>query len=200
MKNDYDRISRQWAGARREHYPEQDRAPFERFVKDLPQNPHVLDLGCGTGIPIAGFLVESGASVFGIERSTHLLSMAKSNVPEGDFVPGDVETFDVEETFDGVVIWDVIFHLERQKHRGILERIYSCLRPGGLLIISNGGSDHPPFTDTMFGEEFFYDAHPPDEFLAICADIGFEIVIHTVLDEADGGRSKGRIGTILKRI
>ena len=199
MKNDYDEIAEDWASARADlQLPRDDRELLERFVDTLPQSPKVLDLGCGTGIPIADLLVDRGADVVGVDRSKGLLDLARSNVPAADFVHGDVVTFNAEGRYDGVVLWDVIFHIERHKHRDILERIAGWLRPQGLLIVTSGGSDHPPFTDVMFGQEFFYDAHPPEAFRQLCRAVGFEVIELDVLDEPDGERNKGRIGALLR--
>ncbi len=199
MNNDYDEIAEDWAAARKDRQlPSDDRELLERFIDALPQPTEVLDLGCGTGIPIAKLLVDRGADVVGVDRSIRLLELARSNVPAAKFVCGDVETYDVEGSFDGVVLWDVIFHIERHKHRNILERIAGSLRPGGHLLVTSGGSDHPAFTDMMFGREFFYDAHPPREFCQLCESVGFEVIKLEVLDEPDGGQNKGRIGALLQ--
>lgn len=198
MKTDYDRIAEQWGEARKT-LSERDRTLFERFTELLPENPRILDIGCGTGIPIARWLTEQGADLYGIDRSSRLLAMARENVPQAVFDLGDVETFTIDEKFDGAVLWDVIFHIERQKHRPILERIHRRLRPRGSLIVSSGGSEHPPFTDQMFGVDFSYDAHGPDTFIQICRDVGFSVAEHAILNEPDGGRDKGRIGLVLTR-
>jgi len=36
---------------------------LDRFCKLLPSSPVVLDLGCGTGEPIAGYLVGKGCAL-----------------------------------------------------------------------------------------------------------------------------------------
>ena len=54
----------------------------------------MLDLGCGTGVPTAGMLAESGLEVVGIDVSTEMLALARRNVPTGRFVAMDVMELD----------------------------------------------------------------------------------------------------------
>lgn len=49
------------------------------------------DLYCGVGL-FAGALASAGVSVLGIEGSVQAVSLARSNVPEGAFLAGDVAT------------------------------------------------------------------------------------------------------------
>jgi SAM-dependent methyltransferase len=196
---DYDRVAGKWTAARRKHWPSGDSDFVGRFVKGLPKGARVLDLGCGMGVPIAAILVDSGAQVVGIDRSEKLLEFARDQVPDAEFIFGDVVGFDIEHAFSGVVLWDVLFHIERQEHRSILKNIYDHLLPGGRLIVTTGGSENPPFTDTMFEVEFFYDSHPPQRFLDISKEVGFQVIQSVMLDEPDGGRNKGRMGVLLSR-
>src|SRR3954453_6805749 len=57
-----------------------------QWVADrLAAGARVLDLGCGTGVPTAGMLVESGLEVIGVDVSTEMLALARRNVPTGRF-------------------------------------------------------------------------------------------------------------------
>ncbi|NLS55805.1 class I SAM-dependent methyltransferase [Hafnia alvei] len=40
---------------------------LERFLALLPANGHILDIGCGTGEPIAGYFIRQGFNVTGFE-------------------------------------------------------------------------------------------------------------------------------------
>jgi 2-polyprenyl-3-methyl-5-hydroxy-6-metoxy-1,4-benzoquinol methylase len=197
-KADYDRIAPQWAIARRE-LPPLDAALFERWFEGLPAGARVLDLGCGAAIPIAKTLADRGVQVVGVDCSRRMIEMARAQVPSGEFFLGDIEDLEVEGPFDGVVLFDAIFHIERENHAAILRAVHSRLAPQGSLLITSGGSEQPPFTDTMFGEEFFYDALSPEAFFRTCLETGFEPVAYSVLNEPDGGRDKGRIGVVYRK-
>lgn len=51
----------------------------------LPAGSRVLDLGCGTGLPSARQLVDSGHRVVGIDLSPSMIRLARQNVPDADF-------------------------------------------------------------------------------------------------------------------
>ena len=50
---------------------------LEKFASLLPEKPHILDLGCGAGIPTAKFLTEKGIRVTGIDLSETMLNLAR---------------------------------------------------------------------------------------------------------------------------
>ena len=200
MKADYDSISEDWAKSRNE-LPPKDRSLFEFFLGKLPGQADVLDLGCGTGIPIARLLDSRGFRVTGIDRSKRLLQKAKTNVPRACFHKEEIEDFRASKRYDGVVLWDVLFHLPREEHGPLIEEIHDSLCPEGLFIVSSGGcgEELPPFTDSMFGVEFFYDSYPIEEFLSVCSDAGFVVKKYDLVNKPDGGRDKGRIGVVLQK-
>ena len=63
-------------------------------VDRLAPGARVLDVGCGTGLPSAGMLSESGLDVVGIDVSTEMLRLARRNVPAARFVAMDVLELD----------------------------------------------------------------------------------------------------------
>ena len=63
---------------------------LEQFVSLLPKEAHVLDVGCGAGIPTANFLIKRGIKVTGIDLSDSMLSMARENVPDAEFIKMDI--------------------------------------------------------------------------------------------------------------
>lgn len=196
----YDAIAAEWCAVRT-RLPRKDAALFERFFAALPPKGDVLDLGCGSGLPVARLLCDRGLRVTGVDQSAKLLDAARQNVPEAELFEADLLQYRPVRRFHGIVFWDVLFHFPRESHRRILEGIYGGLEPGGLAILSSGGSedDLEPFTDTMFGVEFFYDAYPIDAFLELCQHVGFVVVHYERVNLPDGGRDKGRIGVILER-
>ena len=48
---------------------------IRRWADSLPSGGEVLDIGCGSGFPIASSLVDKGLTVFGIDASPTLVSM-----------------------------------------------------------------------------------------------------------------------------
>ena len=62
MKANYDLISEEWV-SRRKRLPPKDQVLFDAFIDALPNDARVLDLGCGSGVPIAPLLIEKGCSI-----------------------------------------------------------------------------------------------------------------------------------------
>jgi len=47
----------------------------------LPDGANVLDLGCGTGVPITKTLIERGLHVYGIDASPSMLAAFRARFP-----------------------------------------------------------------------------------------------------------------------
>ncbi|MBY8034653.1 class I SAM-dependent methyltransferase [Vibrio fluvialis] len=200
MKTDYDAIAEDW-NRLRTHLPAPDLALFELFRCYIPPQGRVLDLGCGHGIPIAAMMTERGFTLTGVDRSERLLSLARSAMPQQEWIQSELESFEPVGHYHGVIIWDSMFHLPRHEHLTLLGKVFEALEPEGVVILSSGGSDTdlPPFTDIMLGHEFFYDAFPVSVLLRHCREMGFRILRHELVDEPDGGRDKGRLGVVLQK-
>ena len=130
-------------------------------VDRLSPGARVLDVGCGTGVPTAGMLVESGLVVVGVDVSTEMLALARRNVPAGRFVAMDLLQLDDSlGTFDAVVAFFSLLMLRRSEIPMVLRKIRSVLRPGGLVAIGmvEGDLDYAPLT--FLGQEVFVTAYP----------------------------------------
>ena len=195
---DYDRIATAWDDHRREFRP-REREYFEWLVRELPPSADVLDLGCGTGLPNARFIKDAGHRVTGIDLSGELLAIAATNLPGAELRQGRIEDAEFGGPHDAVICWDALFHIGRDHHEPILRRVAACLATGGLLLLTSGGSENPPFTDTMFGSEFPYDAPAPDRTIDIIRGAGFTLVRQQLIDPPTGGRDKGRLVVAARR-
>ncbi len=54
---------------------------LQEFCSKLPSNAKILDVGCGTGIPIASYLIQNGFEVVGIDLSSEMVTVARQNLP-----------------------------------------------------------------------------------------------------------------------
>ncbi len=162
----YNRIAASWDAARTSFYG-RERDYLEAFLTGLPPGSRVLELGCGTGRPMAEHILSRGHKVTGVDQAAKLLDLASARLPEGTWIESRIEDFQSAEQFAGIICWDALFHVERTRHDELLARMARVLADGGRLMLTVGGSDHPAFTDTMFGETFFYDSYPPDAVLRL---------------------------------
>ncbi len=72
----------------------------------------VLDLGCGSGLPVARDLTAAGYRVTGVDISPVQIRRARELVPEARFIRGDVAAVGFSPaSFDAVVSFFALIHL-----------------------------------------------------------------------------------------
>ena len=191
----YNAIAESWDQARRT-LSAREQPYLEAFLKDLVSPSHILDLGCGTGRPIAEAVLARGHRVTGVDQAENLLGLARLRFPHATWIASAIETFDSPDRYGGIICWDALFHIDRAVHAGVLRRAATLLEPGGRLMLTVGGSEGPAFTDTMFGREFFYDSHPPERVLELLAECGFVPLLADFIDQPTNGRDKGRYAIV----
>ena len=87
VKRAYDNIADKWAEFRAGCTINKCIA---EFVKLLPLHSEILDVGCGTGYPIAVFLEKKGFFVTGIDISDKMLEKARElHLPNAIFIKSD---------------------------------------------------------------------------------------------------------------
>jgi 2-polyprenyl-3-methyl-5-hydroxy-6-metoxy-1,4-benzoquinol methylase len=196
-RESYNAIAADWDAARTGFFGRE--ANFvEALLAGLPPKAHILDVGCGTGRPQSEQFLARGYAVTGVDQAENLLALARLRHPEATWIESAIEAFETTERFEAIVCWDSLFHIEREKHADLFKRFSQLLTPGGRLMITVGGSQHPAFTDTMFGKTFFYDSNNPDETLALLALEGFIPLLAEFLNPPTSGRDKGRYGILAR--
>ena len=105
------------------------------YAADAGRQPRTaLDLACGTG-NLTRELRAAGLNVTGLDASAEMLHVAAERLPGVRFVPGDLRTFELHQTFNLVTcVFDSLNNLtEDGELRQALERCRAHLAPGGLL-------------------------------------------------------------------
>ena len=121
------------------------------WSKRLPRGATVLDLGCGTGVPISQALIERGFNVYGVDASPTMVGAFRAR-----FAVVPVECAAVEDsdffgrTFDGVVAWGLFFLLDPPVQRTLIRKIGEALRSGGRLLFT-APSQSCSWRDAMTG-------------------------------------------------
>jgi SAM-dependent methyltransferase len=194
----YDSIAAEW-DAERSSLSGRERTWLDAGLDGLAPASRVLDLGCGTGRPIAEYVAARRHRIVGVDQALALLARARARLPQHDWIACRLEDFAFRGGWAAVVCWDALFHVARAHHEPILAGVARSLRPGGRLVLTAGGSDQPPFTDRMLGRRFFYDSHPPERVLSILRGLGLTIVAHDLIDRPTGGREKGRLAVVAEK-
>lgn len=201
-RESYDAIAGEWDRAR-ESFHGDERRYLDTMLEGLTAPARILDLGCGTGRPMAEYVLARGHRVTGVDQSEALLALARARFPEGEWIRSRIEDFPVDgdrsNGYGGAIAWDSLFHIERERHASILADVRRALIPGGRVMLTAGGSANPAFTDTMFDREFFYDSHAPEALADLLRELGFEIVLNEFMNLPTSGRDKGRIAIVARK-
>lgn len=133
---EYDEIAGWYAEARD---PAVGVPDLEAFARTLPPGARVLDLGCGTGVPVSRLLLRAGADLTALDSSAAMIERYRANVPgvPAHCVRAQDAAF-APESFDAVVAWGVLFHAAETDQRAILARVAAWLAPGGRFLFTSG--------------------------------------------------------------
>ncbi|HLL73871.1 MAG TPA: class I SAM-dependent methyltransferase [Pyrinomonadaceae bacterium] len=192
MQNPYDLIAEQWDAGGRVF---RQRRYVDLILEGLERGARVLDVGCGTGRPVAEYLVARGFRVVGLDSSEGMLEIARRAVPGAEFIRGDMAVAEFGEGFAAAVVWDSLFHVPRARHAEVFRKLHAALVPGGRLLLSSGGTGDEGFTSEMYGQTFFYSGFAPEETLALLERAGFEVE----LCEVDDPSSLGHVAIVARK-
>ncbi len=194
-RESYDAIAVQWE-ALRTALSTVEQHILDLLLEGLAAGSTVLDLGCGTGSPIATHLVSRGYRVCGVDQSAEMLAFAKKRLPTETWVHSALERYAYNNPSGAAIAWDSLFHIPRAEHATLFTRLRRALPAGGRFALTAGGSDQPAFVDSMLDRQFYYDSHPPAVTASLLERAGFRILHHEFLNLPDGGRDKGRIAIV----
>lgn len=114
-------------------------APWlDRLLAVAPQGQAILDVGCGSGRPIAQYFIEAGRTVHGVDFAEAMLDISRHRFPQQRWTHADMRTLELGETFGGVVAWNSFFHLTADEQRLCLPRLAQHVAPGGGLLFTCG--------------------------------------------------------------
>jgi ubiquinone/menaquinone biosynthesis C-methylase UbiE len=137
----------------------------------LPPCSLILDLGCGTGVPITKALLKAGYRVTGVDSSAAMLAIFRRNFPNTPAVLGDVRRCPFGDgCFDAAVSWGMMFHLSPADQAAAFASVSRVLKPGAPFLFTAAeieGADPGGITGTMKGVTFrYYAVHSYEKLMA----------------------------------
>ncbi len=166
-----------------------DLAPMEsikKFMGFLPDNPQILDVGCGSGRD-AKIFAELGASVLGIDFSTQLLNIAKKHAPDAEFQFMDINALSFpEDCFDGVWAACSLGHISKEGFSAVLTKIHTIIKPKGCFYLAlKKGSSQGLEVDGRYEGNFqkFWAYYEEKELKTLLKAAKFEIVMFDVVEK-----------------
>lgn len=161
---------------------------LDRMVALIPPGGTVLDLGCGGGDPLAGYLRSLGFHVTGVDASPALLALASERFPDQEWILADMRGLDLGRAFDAILAWDSFFHLAHHDQRAMFAVFDRHIGPRGALLFTSGPA-HGVALGEFAGEPLHHASLDPEEYCALLGRHGFAVVEHVVEDPQCGGHT-----------
>ncbi|KAA9008967.1 class I SAM-dependent methyltransferase [Histidinibacterium aquaticum] len=185
----YRRVGPEWARTRSRRLFE--KGWLDRFRAHLPTSGthhSVLDLGCGSGRPLAAYLAERGAHVTGVDTAPELLEQFREHVPGGRTVEADMRGLDLRERFDGILAWDSVFHLDPDTQRAMFLVFATHAAPRAALMFTSGHRAGEAWGEVA-GEKVYHASLDPGEYRTLLDGAGFDTLAYVPEDPDCGGHT-----------
>ncbi|CAN7695907.1 class I SAM-dependent methyltransferase [Bradyrhizobium sp. LjRoot220] len=182
----YQRHASAWAQDRGSRLVE--RAWLDRFRALLPAGATVLDIGSGSGEPIARYLIEQGCNVTGVDSSPGLIALCMASFPDLAWHVADMRTLALTRRFSGLLAWDSFFHLCPDDQRRMFPIFRQHAAPRAALMFTSGPA-YGEAIGSYKGEPLYHASLDATEYCALLHANGFEMVTHVVEDPACGGHT-----------
>ncbi len=148
----------------------------------------VLDLGCGTGVPVAGHLIDSGLDVTGVDAAPAMIAKAGSRFPGATWLVRDMRGLDLSQAFDAILAWDSFFHLTPDDQRAMFAVFGAHAAAGALLLFTSGPSAGVAM-GKLYGHDLYHASLSAEEYRELLGRHGFAVVRHSIEDPTWGGHT-----------
>ncbi|WP_193309725.1 class I SAM-dependent methyltransferase [Halorubrum halophilum] len=173
-----------------------DAALIDDLLADLPDDPAVLDVGCGDG---ARTLANLPSASVGIDVSREGLELAREAVPTARLVHGEMSALPVGgERFDAVTAYHAVFHVARERHPAVYAEFARVLRPGGRLLMTLPGGRFETVRRGWMGGRMFFSAPGRERTLTQLREAGFGEVETTTATDPLGSSTEFVLATRLE--
>lgn len=154
---------------------------LDRFLALLPKSPHVLDLGCGSGEPIAQYLIEQGCQMTGTDYSEPMLEICRKRFPRHNWIFSDMRDLKIEGNYDGLISWGSFFHLNQDEQRKSLPEMANLLTKRGIMMITVG-HEAGEVSGTVADRPVYHSSLSKEEYTQIITDAGLNVLSFKLQD------------------
>lgn len=179
----YNKIARWYAANRYTRLTE--KKCLDELIALLPAGGAILDLGCGTGVPILKYLTDQNIKVTGVDASSGILTIAKANFPATEFILQDMRELKLNRRFDAIIAWNSFFHLPAEDQPAMFAVFAQHINPGGILLFTSGTA-HGEAWGVNGGENLFHGSLDTAEYEDLLRSHNFDVIKHIVDDKECG--------------
>lgn len=178
VKQSYNKIAKNYL-AKRDQF--QNQKYLDKLINVLKPGSVILDIGCGSGIPIDRYFLGRGHKVIGVDISEEQIKLAKINVPEGNYEVKNMTALSPSEyRVDAIVSFYAIFHIPRERHENLFKIISNYLSDGGLLLVTMGSVEWEGFEDDFHGSSMYWSHFGKEKNEEIINAAGFKILMSEI--------------------
>ena len=182
----YDRKADLWDASRGRSLFEA--AWLDRFLALLPACGAILDIGCGSGEPIARHFARRGHHVTGIDSSEQMIGLCRARLPDHDWHVADMRRLSLRRRFDGLIAWDSFFHLTVDDQRAMFP-IFRAHAGRGTALMFTSGPSAGEVVGCYRGEDLYHASLDADEYRGLLDAHGFGVLDWAVEDPSCGGHT-----------
>ena len=183
----YEQHATEW-DADRQSSAWNDKVWHDRFIDRLAAGASVLDLGCGSGWPVAKHMAGEGLHVTGVDASPTMISLFRRRLPGHEWVVADMRELSLARRFDGILAWNSFFHLAHDDQRRMFA-VFMEHASAHAVLMFNAGPAHGEGIGSYRGDPLYHASLAPAEYGALINQSSFEVVEHAVNDARAGGRT-----------
>jgi SAM-dependent methyltransferase len=159
---------------------------LDRFRALVSSAGSILDIGCGSAVPISRYLIESGHRVTGMDSSATLIGLCRDRFPAQEWIVADMRRLALGRSFDGIIAWDSFFHLSQDDQRRMFPIFQQHAAPGAALMFTSGPA-HGEAIGDFEGEPLYHASLDPAEYRSLLDEYGFRFITY-VADDVNCGR------------
>lgn len=175
----YDEISTWYDKARTKNLMEKEYLNF--VLQHVKPGGSILDLGCGTGEPIAKFFIEHQIHITGIDGAPNMIAQCCERFPKEEWQVADMRTISLNKTFDAVIAWDSFFHLTPYDQRKMFPIFKRHLKEKAILLFTSGPKEGEVYS-TMNHHRFYHASLSKEEYQQLLKEHGLTVLLHKVED------------------
>ncbi|MBT7609693.1 MAG: class I SAM-dependent methyltransferase [Bacteriovoracaceae bacterium] len=148
---------------------------LDKFLGHLNEGEEVLDVGCGSGDPIAKYLIEKKMKVTGVDFSSEMIDMATKRFSQNEWHVQDMRKLNLNRKFKAIIAWNSYFHLTQSDQRSVFSLFDKHLQKGGILMITVG-PEKGEVEGLVNNQKVYHSSLSPDEYKELMDEHQFKLL------------------------